>query len=367
MPAVLPRLLGALLTAAACVAGLAGCVVAPRYSVTPVVSNLERPWDVGWAGGNMVFTERPGRINALVGGQRRVLAAPGDVVAIGESGMLGLAVDPQFATNRYIYTCQSSRLGPSPDNRVVRWTVNAGFTGMSARTDIVTGIPLNTVNGNHSGCRLRFGPDGNLWIGTGDAYYGAFPQSRTSLGGKVLRVNRNGAAVPGNLGGGFDSRVYSSGHRNIQGLAFRFTDWLGVTTEHGPDRNDEVNRLVRGNFGWDPVPGYNQGTPMTDLAKFPSAVRAMWSSGIPTVAPSGATFVYGSRWGTWNNKLVVALLKGRALWVADINASGQVVDVGAGLTNQGRLRSVAQGPDGNLYVTTDNGAGADRILRLTPY
>jgi aldose sugar dehydrogenase len=365
MRVVLRRLLASLLVCA-CAVALAGCVVAPPYTVTTVVSNLERPWDVGWAGGNMVFTERPGRISALVAGQRRVLNAPSDIVAIGESGMLGLAVDPQFQTNRYVYTCQSSNLGPVPNNRVVRWTVNAGFTAMSARVDIVTGIPLNTSNGNHSGCRLRFGPDGYLWVGTGDAFTGSVPQSRTSLGGKVLRITRDGWPAPGNLGAPFDSRVYNYGHRNVQGMAFRASDGLGVTTEHGPDRDDELNRLVPGNFGWDPVPGYNQSVAMTDLTRFPSAIRALKPSGSPTVAPSGATFVSGSRWGAWNGKLVVALLKRRALWVADVNSSGQVLDEGLAMGNQGRLRSVAQGPDGNLYVTTDNGGGTDRILRLTP-
>jgi glucose/arabinose dehydrogenase len=307
-----------LLLAATCLAAIAGCVVPPSYTVTTVVSNLNHPWDVGWAGGTMLFTERPGTISAWVGGQKRVLAAPGDVVAIGESGMLGLAVDPQISSNRYVYTCESSNLGSVPDNRVVRWTVNAGFTGMSARQDIVTGIPLNTSSGNHSGCRVRFGPDGYLWVGTGDAATGTAPQSPTSLGGKVLRVTRTGAAAPGNLGAPFDSRIYNYGHRNVQGLAFRASDGLGVSAEHGPDRDDELNRLVRANFGWDPVPGYNQGVPMTDLSKFPSAVRAAKSSGTPTVAPSGATFVSGSQWGAWNGKLIVALLKRQALWVADI-------------------------------------------------
>ena len=237
---------------------------------------------------------------------------------------------------------------------------------MSAREDIVTGIPLNTASGIHSGCRLRFGPDGYLWVGTGDAAIGTTPQSRSSLGGKVLRVTRNGAGAPGNLGAPFDSRIYNYGHRNIQGMAFRASDGLGVTIEHGPNSDDELNRLLPGNFGWDPVPGYNQAVPMTDRTKFPSAIPAGKSSGSPTVAPSGATFVSGSQWGSWNGKLVVALLKQRALWVADVNAWGQVTDDGVALVNQGRLRSVTQGPDGNLYVTTDNGGGTDRILRLTP-
>jgi glucose/arabinose dehydrogenase len=105
---------------------------------------------------------------------------------------------------------------------------------------------------------------------------------------------------------------------------------------------------------------------MTDTAKFPNAIRALKSSGSPTVAPSGATFISGSRWGSWNGKLAVALLKRRLLWIADLGGYGQVLDEGVGVAGHGRLRSVSQGPDGNLYLTTDNGGGADQILRVTP-
>ena len=105
---------------------------------------------------------------------------------------------------------------------------------------------------------------------------------------------------------------------------------------------------------------------MTDTAKFPNAIRALKSSGSPTVAPSGATFISGSRWGSWNGKLDVALLKRQGLWILDLGVYGQLLDQGFALADRGRLRSVAQGPDGNLYLTTDNGGGADQILRVTP-
>ena len=175
--------------------------------------------------------------------------------------MLGLAIDPAFATNRFIYTCFASTLGGvNNDVRVARWTVNAGYTALTDRVDIVTGIPVNANGelGRHSGCRLRFGPDGALWIGTGDAATGAVPQSKTSLGGKVLRVNRNGAGVSPNPGviyptSGFDPRIYNYGHRNVQGIAFR-ADGKAFSVEHGTDRDDEVNLLLAGaNYGWDPA------------------------------------------------------------------------------------------------------------------
>ena len=184
------------------------------------------------------------------------------------------------------------------DNRVVRWEVTASLDGLLNRVDIVTGQPWFT---NHNGCRPRFGPDGFLYVGTGDAAVGTNPQSGTSLGGKVLRVDRNGAAAPGNSPpAGGDARIFNYGHRNVQGIAFRASDSFGVSVEHGPDKDDEVNRIVPGNFGWDPVPGYNQTVPMTDSTKFPNAVKAIWWSGTPTNAPSGATFLSGPQWKSWN-------------------------------------------------------------------
>jgi glucose/arabinose dehydrogenase len=369
-PRVVPAIAG--LLAALVLAPLTGCIAPPPMRVSTVVSGVDHPWDVGFAGGTMIYTERAGRISAFVSGQKRLLAAPPDVVHASEAGMMGLAIDPDFAINRYIYTCLASTLGgPSNDVRVVRWKVNSGFTALTNRTDIVTGAPVNTEGelGRHSGCRPRFDVWKLLWVGTGDAAEATVPQDPRSLGGKVLRVNRDGGPAPGNPGGALDPRIYSYGHRNVQGIAFRGSDGLGVSTEHGTDRDDELNRLVTGNFGWDPVGpngGYDESTPMTDLTKFPNAVRPLWASGYPTVAPSGATFVSGSQWGSWNGALLVALLKGSKLLVFKLDSQGRVLDTGLALGNQGRLRVPVQGPDGDIYVTTDNGGGTDKILKLAP-
>ena len=151
----------------------------------------------------------------------------------------GAGGDPDFAANRFIYTCFASTLGgPDDDVRLVRWTVDAGFTTLTNRTDIFTGAPVNTVGelGRHSGCRPRFGPGGLLWVGTGDAAIDTVPQNPLSLGGKVLRLNRDGTPAAGNPGGALDPRIYSYGHRNVQSIAFRASDGLAVQTEHGRDR-----------------------------------------------------------------------------------------------------------------------------------
>lgn len=366
------RLIPTLILAGLLVVALSGCLQGPPITVTPVVSGVTHPWDVAFADGTMLYTERGGGISAFIDGEKRLLARPADVVRASEAGMMGLAVDPEFTANRFIYTCHASTLGgPDNDVRVTRWRVNEALTALTDRTDIVTGIPVNTDGqlGRHSGCRPRFGPDGYLWVGTGDAAIGSVPQDPLSLGGKVLRITRDGAGAPRNPGGTLDPRIWSYGHRNVQGLAFRPADGLGISVEHGPGTDDELNLLTEGNFGWDPVGAggsYDESGPMTDLGKFPDAVRAVWSSGSPTQAPSGATFVSGAAWGDWNGAVAIAALRGQKLIIAGLNSSNGLADIGVTLEDRGRLRSVVQGPDGNLYVTTDNGGGADEILRLSP-
>ena len=345
---------------------------APTLTVAPAVSGLHRPWDLAFApDGTMLLTERTGPIDAVVGGTVRQLARPADVQAISEGGMMGLAVDPQFASNRRIYTCFLSNASGALDVRVVRWQVDAGYTTLTDRTDLLTGIPVNTAGqaGRHSGCRTRFGPDGHLWVTTGDAATNWVPQSPTSLGGKVLRITTDGAPAPGNPGGALRPEIYSYGHRNPQGVAFR-ADGSAFSVEHGTGCDDEVNLLAPGaNYGWDPVPPgggttYDESRPMTDLTKFPTARVAVWSSGCPTIAPSGAGFLSGTQWRDWNGSLAVAVLKGTQLRVFTFDAAGAVTAQASGVTDQGRLRVAVQGPDGDLFVAQDADPGA--ILRVHP-
>lgn len=340
----------------------------PALDVTVTVDGLDRPWDIAFTpDGTMLFTERAGRIDAAIGSSVVVLAAPADVALGSEGGMLGLAVDPDFAMNRRIYTCFTSTLpAVGRDVRVVRWEVDAGFATLVNRQDIVTGIPYSS--GRHSGCRPRFGPDGFLWITTGDAAQGTNPQDPSSLGGKVLRVDTDGKGAPGNPGGALREEIYSFGHRNVQGLAFRPSDSMPFSVEHGPFWDDEINRLEPGgNYGWDPVPGYNETVSMTDLMKFPDAIPAAWSSGVPTIAPSGAGFVTGAEWGVWSDSLAVAVLKERELRFVHLDPSGTfLLYFSIALDGGDRLRSAVQGPDGRLYLATDVGGTGGRILRVTP-
>lgn len=345
--------------------GVGGAPAVVGLDVVPLITGLDKPWDIGWLpNGTALVTERPGRLNVYDDGvdQPPFVIEPTDLVANGEGGMLGLEVDPNFASNGYVYVCMCSNQSGSNDVRVVRYTLaTPNGDSVVARDDIVTGMPYST--GRHSGCRPRFGPDGYLWVGTGDAAIGSTPQDDDSLGGKVLRIDPNGAAAPGNPGGRL---WFSKGHRNIQGMAFRASDDLGVSAEHGPSIDDELNLLVAGNFGWDPVPGYTESVPMTDLAKYPGAVEAIWSSGFPTLALSGATFIEGSQWADWDGVLAVATLKATHLHIFFVGPAGEVTGELERIDDQGRLRSPRQGPDGLLYVTTDGGGTSGEVLRVTP-
>jgi glucose/arabinose dehydrogenase len=344
--------------------------------VTTLATGLTLPWDLAvLPGGDVLFTERPGATKLLRtnGAVSTVVARPADLFVGSESGHMGIALDPAFASNRTYYTCLAYRgSGTTPiDIRVLRWQLAADRTS-AARVGqpVVTGLPI--TSGRHGGCRLRFAPDGTLHIGTGDAAVGTNAQSLTSLGGKTLRVNRSGTVPADNpfaSRGGRAALVWTYGHRNVQGLALRPGTTQMWSAEHGPDRDDEVNLLAKGrNYGWNPVPGYNENVPMTDTAEFPSAVRARWSSGVPTVATSGATFLSGSAWGKWEGALAVAELKNTGVRVLSMTPDGRVTaDEQLAPLNDtyGRIRTVQSASDGSVYVTTSNGSN-DRILRVRP-
>ena len=339
----------------------------PGLLVSTLVSGLSIPWDLDFTpDGTMLFTERRGVLSSrgLDGTIRRVNAEMGDLFAAGETGLMGIVVDPDFISNRRFYTCQGH---VGPEVQVIAWTMNAGYTAASRVADpLVGGIPA--TSGRHGGCRMRFGPEGYLWIATGDAASGRIPQDLSSLGGKVLRVDPStGAGAPSNP---FASspRIYTYGHRNVQGLALRPGTGRMWAVEHGPRVDDEINLLVAGgNYGWDPVPGYNESVPMTDRVKFPGALEAKWSSGSPTLAVSGGIFLEGRQWGIWEGRLAVATLGDEKLRLFEFTPEGDFVRQlivpeldGA----YGRLRTPMMGPDGALYVTTSNGGGRDRILRI---
>ncbi len=349
---------------------------APGLQVRRLVGGLDQPWDVQpIGGGRFLVTERDrGRLLVVRAGARRVVRGFGTrrVWHASETGLMSLAVDPGFATNRRIYTCQGGfRAGGGHDVRVLVWRLNRRATRVVGSRVLLAGLP--TSSGRHGGCRLLIARDGALLVGTGDAVRGTLPRDRRSLGGKVLRLERRtGRPARGNPFAGSRNRraryVFTYGHRNVQGLAQR-RDGTLWSVEHGTDRDDEVNRLVAGgDYGWQPGARYDETAPMTDH-RLPGRQRdARWRSGSPTLATSGATFVRGRRWGSLDGALAVAALKGERVLFLRFDAAGRLRSstTPAALRRYGRLRSVTRTAGGALLITTANGGGRDVVLRVTP-
>ena len=359
---------------------------APEIRVDVVAAGLEHAWDIGFLpGGAALITERPARIKMLssTGPGARVVEVAADlddVYVAGEGGLMGLVVHPDFARSREFTTCQTHQEGGRPvDVRLVTWRLSPdGARAGRVADPLVAGLTLNP-SGRHSGCRPTIGPDGYLYVGTGDSAMAAVPQDRTRLGGKVLRVDlRTGGPVPGNPFAGSpnpaERLVFSYGHRNVQGVTAQPGTGRLFDAEHGPDIDDEINILRAGaNYGWDPSRGgtessYDESVPMTDLRRFPDAVPAVWNSGSHTEAICGAAFLTGEQWGSMQGQLAVAALKGTKLLLMQVEPNGAVTEVGqlpqlGG--SYGRLRAVRPGPDGALYVTTSNGDD-DKVLRIAP-
>jgi glucose/arabinose dehydrogenase len=327
----------------------------PRVEV--VARGLEVPWALAFApDGRLFVTERPGRIRAVKDSQLiPTPVATLSVAAAGEGGLMGLALDPAFAKNGYLYVCYTASTGSRAFggkliNRVVRLTLRDG----SARDErvLLDNLPGASI---HDGCRLKFGPDGKLYVTTGDAAEPPLAQRMDSLAGKILRLNADGSIPADNPFPG--SPIYSLGHRNPQGIAWDSAGRL-FAAEHGPSAHDEVNRILPGrNYGWPDVTG---------KGGEPRFADPLIESGSNTWAPSGIA-VRG-------NDLFIAGLRGRRLLRVRLGPDQQVMGVEALLSGTyGRLRDVVLGPDGALHVTTSNrdGRGSpapddDRILRISP-
>lgn len=346
----------------------------PGFSVRPMAKGRSHVWDVASIGHHSwLFTERDSaRLWLLRGGQARRVAFPSSRVWVsGETGLMSVAVDPGFARNRRFYTCQGGTTRTGHDVRVLAWRLSDDDRRAIARGRLLGGLPASS--GRHGGCRLLIARgSGALYVGTGDAAVGTNPRDLTSLGGKVLRLDRRtGEPWPRNpwidAGNRRQRYVLGFGHRNVQGLAQR-RDGTLWSVEHGPDRDDEVNRVLRGaDYGWNPVPGYNESVPMTDQSLPGEQVDAAWSSGTPTLATSGAAWVYGRKWGSLSGTLAVAALKASRIIFLRFDADGDFVSLEepAALQRFGRVRSLTLAPNRDLLATTDNGTD-DRVLRIRP-
>ena len=342
----------------------------PTVDVTTVASGLDHPWDVVRApDGTVLFDERAGRFTAIrPGGEPTPVSADlGDLFVGSETGLMGLALSPNFTQDRTLYSCQGID-AESPTIGVVAWTVSDDWSSLTRTRTVISGFPV--TSGRHGGCRVLAQPDGTLFIGTGDSAQGTVPQDPTSLGGKVLHIDAaTGAPAPGNPDPA--SPVYTLGHRNVQGLAARPGSDQIFSVEQGTSRDDEVNLLVAGgNYGYRPdrSAGYDESVAMTDPERVPGALDAVWSSGPSTIATASASFLDGDAWGAWNGMLAVGVQKGQEVLLLDISDDGSTVisqTTIPALSEQGRIRTVSAQPDGTLLVTTDNG-DTDQVLLVTP-
>lgn len=331
--------------------------------VETVAENLEVPWSVAWTpDGTMLFTERTGHLRAIQDGV--LLPEPLlslDVAGV-EGGLLGVAVDPGHTENNHIYLYYTYQEFISSANKVVRYTYANGE--ISEGRTIIDKIPGGPF---HDGGRIKFGPDGMLYITTGDAGNPDLSQDINSLAGKILRINPDGTIPRDNPFEG--SAVYSLGHRNPQGLDWNDAGDL-LITEHGPSgwmgvAHDEINLIVRGaNYGWPHVIGDETGDGLTG---------PVLHTGNETWAPSGSAFYNSDAIPQWTGKYFVATLRGSHLHLIDFR-DGMITSHEKLFEGEfGRLRDVAVGPDGAMYLLTSNrdGRGApqatdDRILRISP-
>ena len=352
----------------------------PALRVEVLAGGLDHPWDVALApDGTLLLDERSGGFTAVLpdGTVQPVEADFDDLFVRGETGLMGLVLDPDFDTNRRFLTCQGVQEDDHAEVQVIAWTVDEAWTSATRVADpLLGGIPVNQETGRHGGCRLRFDPSGALLVGTGDNAVGTNAEDLTSLAGKLLRIDpATGGPAPDNpLADAPDPRtrlVFSWGHRNVQGIAVQPCTGDVYTAEQGTTRDDEVNRSVAGgDFGYDPEGpdgSYDESVPMTDLGR-PGAIPALWSSGAPTIAVSGLTFLAGEAWGDDDGLLVAGVQKDTGLLALRLNDDGTLAEqfrVPELEDRFGRLRTPQAGADGVLYVTTDNGDD-DQLLRVTP-
>jgi len=334
--------------------------------VEAVAGDLDTPWALAFApDGRMFVTERGGNIKVVQNGQVRQYFEVEGVVEESESGLLGIALDPEFHTTRHLFVYHSYRgEDDGLENRVVRLR-DTGQTAVEP-TVILDGIPGARI---HDGGRIKFGPDGMLYIAAGDAAFAESAQDVDSLAGKILRIRKDGSVPPDNPLAG--SPAYSYGHRNPQGLAWHPVTGQLFATEHGQSATDEVNLILPGrNYGWPTARGDGHGAPYQ---------APLLHSGNTTWAPSGAA-IYPVEGGVlppeWSGLVVYAGLVGQRLRWIELSAPGYNTVRNHGdlfVREYGRLREVVVGPDGFIYFTTNNrdGRGSpqpgdDKILRIVP-
>ena len=329
---------------------LTGCTTPPPAigGGVRVSGTLDLELDIPWAAvflpdGTGIVSERgTAALKAVRGSDANLIGTVPGVAPAGEGGLLGLALSPEFARDRLLYAYVTSE----SDNRVVRLRLTRSADGtlsMGEPETVFTGIPKATT---HNGGRIRFGPDGYLYVGTGDSQRRNQPQDPAALGGKILRLTRDGRPAPGNP---FGNAVYSLGHRNVQGLAWDADGRLWAT-EFGPDVDDELNLILPGaNYGWPEVTGA-PGRPGFEDAK------VVWPA-TSEASPSGLEIAGSTAY--------VGALRGQRLWTNPLAGTQAGTPVAHFTGTYGRIRDVVRTPEGGFWLLTNN-KNPDFAVVLTP-
>jgi glucose/arabinose dehydrogenase len=347
--------------------------------VTVIQEGLSVPWDLAFApDGKMFVTERSGTLHVFESGEPNAtqlssFAVP-DVRQFGEAGLMGVAVDPGYESNGFVYVCASrdpdGEAGEAPwVNELLRLHVDDAVQ-VTLDKSLLGGPPR--ANRQHNGCAVQIDEANHIWMTMGDSLAGmdGWAQDPARLNGKVLRLNLDGSIPADNPvfeGASGPTPVYSMGHRNPQGIAFHPVTGLPYVSEHGPNINDEVNQIeAGGNYGWPCVSGASDpGVVDIDPAHCTRSADfrpPAWASGNPTLATSGDVFLAGSMWGEWENNLIVSCLKEQDLRRFSLSADGLTLTMEEILLDgvYGRMRAAVLAPDGSLYVSTSNQANAGK-------
>jgi glucose/arabinose dehydrogenase len=340
------------------------------FRVETVVGNLEVPWSIVWApDGRMIFTERPGRVRVFQNGklQPQPLFVVPDVEPRGESGLMSIALHPQFSSNHLLYLSYAYNAN-GQTVRVVQYRETPN--GLTDRKVIIENIPAAQF---HAGCRLRFGPDGKLYITTGDATERELAQQLTSLAGKILRLNDDGTVPTDNpFIGRADARpeIWAYGSRNSQGIDFQPGTNNLFETEHGPSGfdgpggGDEVNIIDKGkNYGWPTI--HHRATQ--------AGMESPLLEYTPACAPASGMFYRGSQFPQFKGNFFFGCLVGTRIIRVTLEGRRVVSQENLLEKQYGRIRDIAEGPDGYIYFATSNRDGRgnpasddDRIMRLVP-
>lgn len=332
------------------------------YHIEIVAEDLYVPWAIVFTDQNRILvTQRSGEVKIIKNGKTQkepLVHFP--VATTGEDGLMGLAKDPDYNQNKLLYACYTNKSG---NNSVVRFSDSSG----GEITTVFRDIPAAQY---HAGCRIKFGPDDKLYITTGDATNKEIAQDINSLGGKILRINKDGSIPNDNP---FNNAVWSYGHRNPQGIDWQPRTNNLISTEHGPSGfdgpggGDEINYIQKGqNYGW----------PLVSHQEAKEGTIAPLLTYTPAVAPAGGMFYNGGLFADWQGDYFFGALRGQGIYHIKFDKDDPTKIISSqkleGI-NAGRIREVAESPDGTIYFTTSNRDGRgtirsndDKIYRIVP-